>query len=181
MRSRPRAPYSTDHRRSTNVSATIARPPPAAAGNLFGCNYDDAFFREIADAFVSTGLRDKGYSYMLVQECIVKAGARDPVTHVVQPDAVKFPHGLADLADYFHSKGLKAGIYTDVAHLTCAGYEGSGPGGAFPAPGHWPLDALTYAQWGFDMIEADFVSAEYQCGGGGGGGRPPPNHTFHLL
>jgi hypothetical protein len=48
-----------------------------------------------------------------VQECIVPAGARDPTTGVVQPDPVKFPHGLADLAAYFHSKGLKAGIYTD--------------------------------------------------------------------
>ena len=43
------------------------------------------------------------------------------------------------------------GIYTDVAAVTCAGYEGSGD--------HWPLDALTYAQWGFDMIEADFCDA----------------------
>ena len=56
---------------------------------MFGCNYDDALFREIADAFVSLGLRDAGYTYMLVQECIVKAGARDPVTHVVQPDPGK--------------------------------------------------------------------------------------------
>jgi alpha-galactosidase len=126
--------------------------------NLFGCNYNDTTIREIADSFVSTGLRDAGYEYILIQECIVPAGARDPITHVVQPDPIKFPFGLANLADYIHSKGLKAGIYTDVAHLTCAGFEGSGPGGAFPAPGHWPLDALTYAQWGFDMIEADFCN-----------------------
>jgi len=32
---------------------------------LFGCDYDDAFFRQIADAFVSTGLRDAGYEYMV--------------------------------------------------------------------------------------------------------------------
>lgn len=85
------------------------------------------------------------------------AGGRDPTTGVLQPDPVKFPYGLADLASYFHSKGLKAGIYTDVAHLTCAGYEGSGPGPGNPA-GHWALDALTFAQWGFDMIEADFCN-----------------------
>jgi len=110
-----------------------------------------------ADAFVSTGLAAAGYKTLLVQECIVPAGARDPVTHVVQPDPVKFPFGLANLADYFHSKGLLAGIYTDVAHLTCAGYEGSGPGPT-NLQGHWPLDALTYAQWGFDLIEADFCN-----------------------
>jgi hypothetical protein len=150
--------------------AALSPPMGFANWNIFGCNYDDAFFREMADAFVSTGLRDAGYEYMLVQECIVPKGARDPVTHVVIPDAVKFPKGLADLADYFHSKGLKAGIYTDVAHLTCADYEGSGPGGDHgPAPGYWPIDALTYAQWGFDMIEADF------CNVGG------PNATYTAL
>lgn len=93
----------------------------------------------------------------LVQECIVPAGARDPVTGVLQPDPVKFPYGLANLTAYIHSKGLKAGVYTDVAHLTCAGYEGSGPAPTNPA-GHWALDALTFAQWGFDLIEADFCN-----------------------
>jgi len=144
---------------AANLTFRAATTFSASGRNLFGCDYDDAFFREIADAFVSTGLRDKGYAYMLVQECIVPKGSRDPVTHVVIPNATKFPHGLADLADYFHSKGLLAGIYTDVAWLTCADYEGSGPGGDHPAaPGYWPLDALTYAQWGFDMIEADFCN-----------------------
>ena len=139
--------------------AALTPPMGFANWNLYGCNYNDTLFRAIADAFVSTGLRDAGFEYMLVQECIVPKGSRDPVTHVVIPNATKFPHGLADLADYFHSKGLKAGIYTDVAHLTCADYEGSGPGGDHgPAPGYWPIDALTYAQWGFDMIEADFCN-----------------------
>jgi hypothetical protein len=137
----------------------MPHPLGFANWNVFGCNYTDATFRSIADAFVSLGLRDAGYSYMLVQECIVPAGARDPATGVVQPDVVKFPHGLADLAAYFHARGLKAGIYTDVKSKTCAGYEGSGPGPN--ASSHWALDALTYAQWGFDMIEADF------CGGSG--------------
>jgi alpha-galactosidase len=124
--------------------------------NVFGCSYDDSTFRSMADAFVSTGLAAKGYEYMLVQECIVPRGARDPVTHVVQPNATKFPHGLADLAAYFHARGLKAGIYTDVKSVTCAGYEGSGPGPNTSS--HWALDALTYAQWGYDMIEADFCN-----------------------
>lgn len=48
-------------------------------------------------------------AFMLVQECIVPKGARDPVTNVVQPDPAKFPHGLANLAAYFHDKGLRAG------------------------------------------------------------------------
>ena len=42
------------------------------------------------------------------------------------------------------------------AYPACAGYEGSGPGPSTAS--HWALDALTYAQWGFDMIEADFCN-----------------------
>jgi alpha-galactosidase len=115
----------------------------------------------MTDAMVSTGLAAKGYEYMLIQECIVPAGARDPITGVLQPDPKKFPFGLANLTAYFHSNGLKAGIYTDVMNQTCAGYEGSGPGPGHPS--HWPLDAMTFAQWGFDMIEADV------CGSPGDG------------
>ena len=98
---------------------------------------------------------------MLVQECIVPKGARDPATHVVQPDRQRFPFGLANLSTYFHARGLRAGIYTDVAAETCAGYEGSGPSSADQI-GHWAIDALTYAQWGFDMIEADFCHTDGQ-------------------
>lgn len=139
----------------------VALTPPMgfANWNIFGCDYDESTFHKLADAMVSSGLRDVGYEYMLVQECIVPLGARDAVTGVVQPNATKFPHGLTALADYFHARGLKAGIYTDVAGVTCAGYEGSGPTLSDPV-GHWPIDALTYAQWGFDMIEADFCNTD---------------------
>ncbi len=126
--------------------------------NVFGCNYDDSTFRSMADAFVSSGLASAGYKYMLVQECITPAGARDADGRMVV-DAVKFPLGFKSLCDYFHSKGLLCGIYTDVAHLTCANYEGSGPGPANPA-GHWAIDALTFASWGVDLIEADFCNTE---------------------
>ena len=93
---------------------------------------------------------------MLVQECITPAGSRDAEGRMVV-DPIKFPFGFKSLCDYFHSKGLLCGIYTDVAHLTCANFEGSGPGPSNPA-GHWPLDALTFASWGVDMIEADFCN-----------------------
>jgi alpha-galactosidase len=68
-----------------NNGAALKPPMGFANWNLFGCNYDDAFFREMADAFVSTGLRDLGFRYMLVQECIVKAGARVDSLDVEDP------------------------------------------------------------------------------------------------
>lgn len=136
--------------------------------NVFGCDYNDTTFRQMADAMVSSGLRDRGYSYMLVQECIVPAGGRDPTTGVLQPDPVKFPFGLANLAAFFHSQGLKAGIYTDVAHLTCAGYEGSGPGPDNLA-GHWELDALTFAQVGTLAAGCWLLAAAYKRASHAGG------------
>ena len=117
----------------------------------------------MADAMLSSGLAAPGGPWegaiMHIEECIVPRGARDPVTHVLQPNATRWPNGLASLAEYFHSKNLRAGVYTDVAAVTCAGFEGSGPGSGDPV-GHWPLDAQTFAEWGFDMIEADFCNAE---------------------
>lgn len=47
--------------------AALTPPMGFANWNVFGCDYDDAMFRSMADAFVSTGLRDAGYQYMLVQ------------------------------------------------------------------------------------------------------------------
>ena len=185
---------------SYSIDNGLALTPPMgfANWNVFGCDYNDTTFRSMADAFVSTGLAAAGYKYMLVQECITPAGARDADGRMVV-DAAKFPHGfkvsafarippapprslvravtpsfvaptppaapapppspLKDLCDYFHSKGLLCGIYTDVAHLTCANFEGSGPGPANPA-GHWAIDALTFASWGVDLIEADFCNTE---------------------
>ena len=146
-----------------NNGAALTPPMGFANWNGFQCDYDDALFREMADAMVSTGLAAPGGpwagAFMHMEECLVPLGARDPVTHVLQPNATRWPDGLAALAAYFHSKGLRAGVYTDVAAVTCAGFEGSGPGSGDPV-GHWTLDALTFAQWGFDMVEADFCSAE---------------------
>jgi len=127
----------------------MAPTPPMgwANWNGFACNYDDSTIRAQADALVSTGMRDVGYNVVIIQECITKAGSRDKTTGAPQPDPVKFPHGMKSLVDYIHTKGLRAGIYTDVGPLTCAGYEGSF--------GHEEIDALTYAQWGIDFIEDD--------------------------
>lgn len=47
----------------------VALTPPMgfANWNVFGCDYDDALFREMSDTFVSTGLAAKGY------ECVMHA------------------------------------------------------------------------------------------------------------
>eukprot|EP00045_Choanoeca_perplexa_P015572 m.197824 g.197824 ORF g.197824 m.197824 type:complete len:561 (-) comp17029_c0_seq1:2549-4231(-) len=126
----------------------LARTPPMgwANWNAFGCNYTSATIRTMADALVSTGMRDVGYDTIIIQECITIAGHRN-AQGVPLPDPNKFPEGMKALVDYIHSKGLKAGIYTDVGVETCAGYEGS--------YNHEAIDAQTYASWGIDFVEED--------------------------
>jgi alpha-galactosidase len=127
----------------------VAPTPPMgwANWNSLGCNYNEGTIRAIADRMVSSGMKDAGYRYLIIQECIVPAGHR-AADGTLLPDPEKFPHGIPALVSYIHQRGLKAGIYTDLGPKTCAGYEGS--------YGHEEQDARTFASWGVDLIEEDF-------------------------
>jgi len=134
------------------VGPGLAPTPPMgwANWNYYFCNYDEQTIRQQADALVSSGMRDLGYRYLIVQECI--APGRDSDGHLV-PDLRRFPHGIPALVEYIHSRGLKAGIYTDVGPLTCFSkthYQGSYD--------HEAEDARTFAAWGIDLIEVDFCN-----------------------
>ena len=127
----------------------LAPTPPMgwANWNSLACNYDETTIRAMADRMVSSGMKEAGYNYLIIQECIVPTGHRD-ATGTLVPDPKKFPHGIPALVEYIHQKGLKAGIYTDVGPQTCADYEGSFQ--------HDVKDAQTFASWGIDLIEEDF-------------------------
>jgi alpha-galactosidase len=73
-----------------------------------------------ADAMVSSGMRDAGYTYINIDD--TWEGERDAQGYI-QANS-KFPDMKA-LADYVHSKGLKLDIYSSPGDKTCAGYEGS--------------------------------------------------------
>jgi alpha-galactosidase len=100
----------------------------------------------MADAMVSSGMRDAGYVYVNIDD--TWQGVRD-AQGVLQPNH-KFPDMKA-LADYVHSKGLKLGIYSGPGPRTCANYPGS--------YGHEEQDAKTYAAWGIDYLKYDWCSA----------------------
>src|ERR1035437_4959133 len=134
----------------TSGGRWMAAPTPPmgwANWNSLGCNYDEGTIRTIADRMVSSGMKDAGYQYLIIQECIVPVGHRAP-DGTLLPDSKKFPHGIPALIAYIHQKGLKAGIYTDLGEKTCAEYEGS--------YNHDEQDARTFAAWGVDLIEEDF-------------------------
>jgi alpha-galactosidase len=126
----------------------LAKTPPMGwnSWNLFEGKVDDKVVRTIADAMVSSGMRDAGYIYVNIDD--TWEGVRDAQGNI-QPNH-KFPDMKA-LADYVHSKGLKLGIYSSPGPRTCAGYPGS--------YGHEEQDAKTFASWGIDYLKYDWCSA----------------------
>jgi alpha-galactosidase len=128
----------------------LAVKPPMgwSSWNKFAENIDDKTIRAMADALVSTGLRDAGYIYVNIDDGW--QGTRGP-DGAIRPNA-KFPD-MKGLADYVHSKGLKLGIYSSQGPKTCAGFEGS--------YGHVQQDAQTFAGWGVDYLKYDLCSGEW--------------------
>lgn len=126
----------------------LARTPPMGwnSWNRFGCNVSDTLIRQMADAMVSSGMRDAGYQYINVDDCWQGTGRTNG--HVnLDPD---FPDMRA-LADYVHSRGLKFGLYSDRGTHTCAGRVGS--------YGYETTDANDYASWGVDYLKYDNCNA----------------------
>jgi len=120
-----------------------ARPPMGwNSWNHFRQKVDDASVRAQAEAMVSSGMRDAGYTYVNIDD--TWEGERDAKGNI-QTNS-KFPDMKA-LADFVHSKGLKLGIYSSPGAKTCAKYEGS--------LGHELQDARTYAAWGIDYLKYD--------------------------
>jgi alpha-galactosidase len=126
----------------------LARTPPMGwnSWNKFASKVDDGVIRSVADAMVSSGMKQAGYVYINIDD--TWEGPRDAQGNITSN--LKFPDMKA-LADYVHSKGLKIGIYSSPGPKTCAGYEGS--------YGHEEQDAKTFAAWGVDYLKYDWCSA----------------------
>jgi alpha-galactosidase len=160
----------------------LAATPPMGFNdwNSFACNITAQDFRNMADLFVKTGLRDAGYNYINIDDCWMKgrdlprsgtaraaAGRSTTAPYRLIPDPTYFPDvdlngngvidpseqgdGIQALADYVHSKGLKLGIYESAGTTTCQGLAGS--------LGYEQVDAQTYADWGIDYLKYDNCGA----------------------
>ncbi len=127
----------------------LAKTPPMGwnSWNKFRAQVDDKSVRGMADAIVSSGMRDAGYIYVNIDDTW-EAPQRDKDGNIHANE--KFPDMKA-LADYVHSKGLKLGIYSGPGPRTCAGYIGS--------YNHEEQDARTWAAWGIDYLKYDWCSA----------------------
>ena len=135
----------------------VARTPPMGwnTWNTFGCNISESLIRGMADAMASSGMRDAGYQYVIVDDCWFDPN-RDSAGNL-QGDPGRFPSGMKALGDYLHGKGLKFGIYEGPLDKTCAQYFNSYPG-ATGSQGHESQDARQFAAWGVDYLKYDWCS-----------------------
>ena len=126
----------------------LAKTPPMGwnSWNLFAEKVDDPTVRTMADAMVTSGMRDAGYIFVNIDD--TWEGVRDAQGNLRTNH--KFPDMKA-LAEYVHSKGLKLGIYSSPGPRTCGGYPAS--------YGHEEQDAKTFAAWGIDYLKYDWCSA----------------------
>jgi alpha-galactosidase len=131
----------------------LAPTPPMGwnSWNYFGCDVSEELIRQTADAMVSSGMKDAGYEYIVIDDCWQVD--RDAEGNIMV-DAERFPSGMKALADYVHSKGLKFGIYSCAGSATCEGRPGS--------RGYQFQDARQYAAWGVDYLKYDWCNNEGQ-------------------
>ncbi|OOG59698.1 glycoside hydrolase family 27 protein [Rhodanobacter sp. C03] len=138
---------------SPRQSNGLALTPPMGwnSWNKFACNINESVIHAAADALVSSGMKDAGYQYVVIDDCW--HGERDS-NGDIQADPKRFPSGIKALADYIHGKGLKFGIYSDAGKKTCADRPGS--------RGFEYQDARQYAAWGVDYLKYDWCSTGSQ-------------------
>ncbi len=132
----------------------LAPTPPMGwnTWNIFQTKIDEPLLKSMVDAYVSSGMRDAGYTYFVLDDGWM-AMERDAGGQLIA-DPKKFPNGMKAFADYVHSKGMKFGIYNCAGTKTCAGYPGT--------RGHEYEDARLYASWGVDYLKFDWCNAEGQ-------------------
>ena len=125
----------------------ISAVPPMGwnSWNTFYDKINDELIRSMADTMVEQGLLDAGYNYLILDDGW-QARRRDSDGHLMA-DPEKFPHGMKEVVDYVHSKGLKIGIYSCCGTHTCGGYPGSFE--------HEFSDAQQFADWGIDYLKYD--------------------------
>ncbi len=152
-----RGETSRDFRISVGDRICLTPPMGWNSWNCWACAVDDQKVRASADAMVSSGLANHGWTYINIDDCWeVKPDAKDSILQGEKRTGdgkintnKKFPDMKA-LSDYVHSKGLKLGIYSGPGPLTCAGFTASYQ--------FEQQDAMRYSDWGIDYLKYDWCS-----------------------
>ena len=126
--------------------------------NTFSVHISEDIIKGQADAMVSQGLKDVGYEYINIDDGFQYGRTPDGKV-CIHPE--RFPNGLKVVSDYIHSKGLKAGIYSDAGDCTCGSISnGDVKNTNVGLYGYEQIDCDYY----FKECEFDFIKVDY-CGG----------------
>ncbi len=120
--------------------------------NVFHENINEKQIQEIADAMVSSGLKDAGYIYLNLDDNWMDT-KRDAQGNL-QNNPKTFPSGMKAIADYVHNKGLKFGLYGDRGKRTCHHYNSNWQSES-GSNGREEQDAKKLAEWGVDYWKYD--------------------------
>ena len=146
---------------AVGIAGAATPKKPLMAWSSWNCYYEDiteAKIKKQADAIVSSGLAAAGYNYINIDDGFFDGRNADGSLRI---NATRFPNGFKPLVDYIHSKGLKAGFYSDAGANMCAqmyGNETGGKGTGLYQHEQQDID-LAFKTWGFDYIKVDY------CGG----------------
>lgn len=125
--------------------------------NAFQLNINEDLVKDQALAVKELGYADAGYKFINIDDGFQMP--RDAEGNF-RYDPALFPGGMRAVADYIHSLGLKAGIYTDAGDNTCGSENKYVYGLGTGLYGHEEADCkLFFDEWDYDFIKIDF------CGG----------------
>ena len=133
------------------VSPDLTQPTPfmgLLTWNAFQGNINQEKIMKLADALEDFGLKELGYNHMCIDD---QWAEQNRVGGHFSLNKNKFSD-LTALCDYVHQKGMKIGIYSDAADLTCSNKQ---PG----SYGYEDTDAQDFVKWGFDLLKYDYCRA----------------------
>lgn len=131
--------------------------------NSYRIHINEDLIKGAADSLISKGLAEVGYNYVNIDDGWF--GSIDSIGRttdgIVRIHPVRFPNGMKVVADYIHSRGLKAGIYSDAGVNTCGSiWDNDAYGIGVGLYGHDEFDSeVFFNDWGYDYIKVDW------CGG----------------
>jgi alpha-galactosidase len=134
----------------------LARTPPMGwnSWNWWGKqNINETIVSETIDALANKGLRDAGYTYV-----VIDGGWR---ATRLNPDGsipshpTRFPGGIRRLADKAHAAGLKFGLHTVPGFQDCGG----DPIGGYQ---HEKVQIQQFVSWGIDYLKLDACGSPAQ-------------------
>ena len=141
-----------------NGLAVTSPPMGLSTWSIFRDNVNDTLMRNLANAMVQLGLKDAGYSYLMMDagwsshtannNCSECLPHRNRSGHL-QIDTTKFPNLKATI-DHVHDRGLLFGIWFGVDMCADTNDDEFGDGIDFAT-----LDATFFAALGVDAIKHD--------------------------